>query len=165
VANFSQAAVPTGFRQLAYPIAGYQLKLKVPRNWYTTGAHSPVVVVTSSGHAVIALWDYTSSAPVPSTVAELSTKRATLLAGIRSRDPGFKLLAAVPTSLDDHPAIALAGIENLNGHAREVSSEHIYLTGGELVLDEYAPPSSFATVFEQAFDPVRASLTLVPDPS
>jgi len=160
--DFSQTAAPAGFRQLAYSFAGYQVKLKVPRNWYTTGASSPVVVVTSSGHAVIALWHYTSSTPVPSTQAELSTKRTALLAAIRRRDPGFKLLAAVPTTLDGNPAVALAGIETVNGAAREVSSEHVYLGGSELVLDEYAPPSTFTTTFQQAFDPVRASLTLIP---
>jgi hypothetical protein len=160
--NLSRAATSTGLRQLGYSLPGYQVKLKVPRNWYTTGGRGSLVAVTTSGHAVIALWHYASSAAPPSTQTQLSAERGTLLAAIRRSDPGFKLLAAVATALDSHPAIAIAGIETVNGYLREVSSEHIYLTGGELVLDEYAPPSSFATIFRQVFDPVRASLTLIP---
>lgn len=160
--NLSRAVAPAGLRQLGYSLPGYQVKLKVPSNWYTTGGRGSLVAVTSSGHAVIALWHYASSASPPSTQAQLNAERGTLLAAIRGSDPGFKLLAGLSTTVDAHPAIAIAGIETVNGYLREVSSEHIYLAGGELVLDEYAPPSSFATIFRLVFDPVRASLTLIP---
>jgi len=160
--NLSQASVPQGFRQFSYPLPGYQVKLKAPSNWYTTGGRNRLVAVSSSGHAVIALWHYTAAVPTVASQAELSAQRGALLAAIRREDPGFKLLAAVPTTVDGHPAIALAGIETVNGLMREVSSEHIYLAGSELVLDEYAPPRVFATVFSQTFDPVRESLTLIP---
>jgi hypothetical protein len=163
--ELSQAAAPTHFRQLGYPVAGYRIELTAPSNWYTTGAKAPLVAVISSGHAVIALWHYVSSAAPPTTTVALDGERGRLLAAIRRKDPGFKLLAAVVGTIDGHGAVVLGGLERVNGHAQEVGSEHLYLSGSEVVLDEYAPPAAFQTVNRLVFQPVRLSLKLAPSTS
>jgi hypothetical protein len=163
--NLSEAAVPTAFHHLSYPVPGYRIELAAPSNWYATGAKAPLVAVISSGHAVIAIWHYAGSAAAPTTTDSLDGARAALLAAIRQKDPGFKLLAAVVATIDGHGAIVVGGVERVNGHVQDVSSEHIYLSGSEVVLDEYAPPAVFQTVDRLVFQPVRLSLKFAPSSS
>jgi hypothetical protein len=136
-------------------------RLTVPRNWIVTGQRAPLVVTIQSGTAVMALWRFARSGPVPAGRQALAAARARLIARIRGRDRTLRLLAATFARIDGANAIELNAQERIGGLSRRVSSTHVYVQGAELVLDEYAPAAEFAAVDRSVFAPARRSLTLI----
>jgi hypothetical protein len=155
----TQPAVPDGFVTLTPADAG--VRLAVPRNWLITGQRPPLVVTIQSGTAVVALWRFARSGPVPAGRRALAKARAGLIARIRRRERSLRLLRASVTSIDGAAAIELQAQERIGGLPRRVSSTHVYVLGAELVLDEYAPPAQFDAVERSVFGAVRRSLTLI----
>jgi hypothetical protein len=153
---------PGGFRAVSYADAG--ASLRAPRHWAAAAARAPLIATLSSGRAVIALWRYPArpaGAP-PSGFAALTQAMRSLLGAARARDPGLRVLRSGLTSVDGAGAVELDVLERINGRLRRVRSEHIYLPGGEIVLEEYAPPALFPSVDHTVFSPVRRSLRLLP---
>lgn len=161
--NLSLTATPNGFRTVAYRAAG--VSLRVPRNWAILPDRGPLVVTVTSGQAVIALWRYPRPGTYPtSDPAALGHAQRVLLAAARQRDRSLRVIRAGNASLDGNGGIILSELERINGRQRRVRSEHIYLAGAEVVLEEYAPPSLFGTIDHLVFSPVRRSLHLLAGP-
>src|SRR5207248_10424687 len=79
-------ALPAGFRTLNVPAA--RATLSVPRNWALVGTHNrQLLVVDTSGGAVIALWRYPVHGPAPQSTQQLQFARRRLIATARTRDP------------------------------------------------------------------------------
>jgi hypothetical protein len=159
VPDLSAPARPIDFRTLDFRTAG--VALTVPMNWLAGGGKASLVSVISSGPAIIALWRYDRPGATIAPPSELASTRDSLLASIRNRDPSFKLIASAVTQVGSAGAVELDGLETIGGHRRRVRSEHIYLNGAELVLDEYAPVALFRLVDHEVFSPVRKSLRLL----
>jgi hypothetical protein len=118
-------------------------------------------MVASSGPATIALWRYRAATPEPVGSVGLGAARAALLGAARARQPKLQLIRSAIVEVDGHGAVELDTIQTLNGQLRRVRSMHVYLPGGELVLEEYAPPSLFHSVDHTVFSPVKRSLRLL----
>ncbi len=155
VANLSQPATPTSFRTLTFSGA----TLEAPTNWSVVGERPPLVTVVASGTAVVALWRFPRSAPVP-VGATMHQTASQLVSAVRARDPSVQVIRLGVLTLDRAPAIELDAFERINGQQRRVRSTHVFVPGAEIVLDEYAPPAIFHDVDHSVFSPVKRSLRL-----
>jgi hypothetical protein len=160
VPDASVPAAPAGFRTLRLTHAA--VSLVTPRNWTVTGQSAPLVLTLNSGPAVVALWRFARAAPPPASGADLASTRTALIKAVRTRDRTLTLLSSRLVRIDGARAVQLQARERIGGQLRRVSSTHVYVSGAELVLDEYAPPAQFATVERSVFAPIRRSLALLP---
>jgi hypothetical protein len=158
VPNLNQPAAPSSFRPLAFT----GVALEAPSNWSVVNERAPLVTVVASGTAVVALWRFPRSAPVPIGGAALSHATSQLISAARARDPSLQVIRASAVTVDRAPAIELDAFERINGQPRRVRSTHVFVPGAELVLDEYAPAAIFHMVDHAVFSPVKRSLRLVP---
>lgn len=149
---------PAGFDGESFPRVG--IDVFVARGWTESVSALPLAATISSGPAVIALWRYPRSAPPPSDPAALAATRHALVSTARARDPGLRLIRTKLTRIRGAPAVVLDAFEQINGHRRRVRSLHIYVQGGEIVIDEYAPPSQFHAVDHEVFSPVIHAIRL-----
>jgi hypothetical protein len=146
---------PGGFVTMSYP--GFSLQL--PRSWRTSAGTAPLVTTVASGEATIAIWRYPRTQQLPHTHAQLKTALKALVEAVRARDPGFKLMHARIAPLHtSHHALELVGVESVGGATREVRSTHFFVSGDEVVVDEYAPPNLFPGADHMTFLPVVYSL-------
>jgi hypothetical protein len=162
--DLTATSAPVGFRVLRYRADG--LSLRAPRNWAVVSQGAPLVATVSSGQAVIALWRY----PRPGTYATtdrtlLAHAEHALVAAATAREPSLRVVRSGVTTLDGRGAIVLSEMERINGRLRRVRSEHAYLDGAEVVLEEYAPPHLFPRIDHLVFSPVRRSLHLLAGPA
>ena len=152
-------ASPGGFNSLKLPEAG--ASLSVPRSWVLVKSHTPVLVLLdTSGGAVIALWRYPLNGPAPRGNQQLKQDLRGLIASARSRDPSLKVLSSSIVEASGRPALTLNTDEHIGHRERRVMSTHVFGPGEELVLEEYAPPQYFFAVDRTVFLPVLHSLTL-----
>jgi hypothetical protein len=164
VPGISQPVAPQSFHTVRYARSA-GVTVKVPDNWASTRSQAPLLGTVSSGSAVIALWRYPRTDPLPSDPATLAAARTALIGAARSHDPGLQLIRSAVTRAAGAPAIELDAVEQISGQIRRVRSLHVYEAGVELVLEEYAPPGIFHAVDHSVFSPVRRSLTLVRAPA
>jgi hypothetical protein len=160
VPNLAQPVAPHGIRTLTYTNAG--IALTAPANWAVAQQKPPEVATVNSGAAIVALWRYRRTAPVPATPAALAQTRAALISSARSSDPSLRVIGSQLGRLHGAPTIILDATERIAGHERRVRSIHMFGSGEEVVVDEYAPPDIFARVDPVVFSPLRRSLTLFP---
>jgi hypothetical protein len=154
-------AVPAGFRVVDVPTAG--ATLSVPQNWTLLGTHSSsLLVLDTSGNAVIALWRYPVRGSDPQDAPQLQLARQRLIASSRAHDRSLRVISSGVARVGGEPAITLEADEHIGTSERRVFSTHVFEGREELVLEEYAPAQSFATVDATVFSPVRSSLTLAP---
>jgi hypothetical protein len=158
VADLSAPALPHGTRVRAYASAG--LRLRTPSNWRAAPAPAPMVATLSSGEALVTIWRYPRTEPLPATAAALRAALAQLMAIVRSRDRHITFTSTRVARIAGAPALVLTGSETLSGVRRSVRSVHVYAHGAEVVFDAIAPPSSFPVVDRLVFRPVAASLRL-----
>jgi len=152
---------PTPRRLLNVPAA--RATLSVPRNWALVGTHNrQLLVVDTSGGAVIALWRYPVHGPAPQSTQQLQFARRRLIATARTRDASLRVISSNLMRVDGHPALALEADERIGAGQRHVISTHVWDGSEELVLEEYAPPEVFGTVNRAVFAPVLRSLKLTP---
>jgi hypothetical protein len=156
--NLSVPAKPDGFRALGFPHDG--VALIAPNDWPVLSERAPLVTLFSSGPAVVAVWRYARTAPPPTGTAALLQAQSALMGAARARDPGLRVIRSKAVTVDRASAIELDALEQVAGHARRVRSMHIYVSGAEIVLEEYAPVSLFHAVDHTVFSPVRRSLRL-----
>lgn len=150
-------ALPGGFRVVNLPSAG--ARLSVPRSWILLGTHSRLLLVLdTSGGAVIALWRYPVEGLTPQGVGQLARARQRLIASARSRDPFMHVLSSSLARISGRPAITLMADERIGTAERRVVSTHVFTRSEELVLEEYAPFQVFRRVDQTAFSPVLDSL-------
>jgi hypothetical protein len=160
VPSLTHAAAPDGFRTLRFPAAG--VSFRAPRSWPVISQQAPLVTVVASGNAAIALWRYPRSEPPPASGARLAAARGSLLAAIRARQGAIQVLGSRLVRVGGAPAIQVNAIERIDGRPRRVLSTHVFAGGGEIVLEEYAPPALFRRLRRPVFAPVRRSLAIIP---
>jgi hypothetical protein len=134
------------------------VRLRVPRNWTLVNGQSPLLASVSSGRAMVAIWRYPRTEPLPSSRAALNEARHRLVRAARARYGDLRVIRTKVLKVGRHAAIELSALERVAGQARRVRSVHVYAYGAELVLDEYAPESVFHAVDHSVFSPVKRSL-------
>jgi hypothetical protein len=124
---------------------------------------APLVVTLGSGPALIAIWHYPRSVTqvLPIDRAQLGQARTALIAAAGARDRTFRVISSAIIVLHGVPGVELDALETVRGHVRRVRSTHLYLGGGELVVDEFAPEDLFHTVDRGVFSPLLNSVRLV----
>jgi hypothetical protein len=125
-----------------------------------TAERRPLLSAITSGDAVIALWRYARAQPPPESSAELAEARTSLLHAIRARGRSVRVISSRAIRIDGRPAIELSALERIAGRPRRVLSTHLFTDGGEVVLEEYAPPAVFQTIRDPVFERVRSSLAI-----
>jgi len=159
VPSLTQPAAVHGFRTLRFPAAG--VSIGVPESWPVIAQRAPLLTVVASGNAVIALWRYPRRGPAPAPASALAAARGSLLRAIRARSGSVRVIGSRIARIGGVPAIELDALERVAGSPRHVLSTHLFRTGGEIVLEEYAPLSLFRSIRGPVFGPVRRSLTLI----
>lgn len=158
VPSGSTPATPYRFRTIRYLPSGVQFE--VPRDWSVAPSQPPLVVIVSSGPALVAVWRYPRSNPPPPPGAPLAGAKARLVRSVQARDPSFQLIRSKLVMVGTAPGVELDATEQFQGQLRRVRSTHVFVEGAEVVLDEYAPPSLFRTVDHSVFSPLKRSLQL-----
>jgi hypothetical protein len=154
----SQGVLPRGAEGAYFPESG--IRFRRPANWEMRSGHSPLVATVGSGPAVVAVWRYRRREPLPRGRAELAAARRGLVAAARARDRTLRLSSARTTRARGNHAIELLATERIAGHTRRVRSTHIFASGGEVVIDAYAPVAQFDRFDRTAFRSLLLSLRL-----
>jgi hypothetical protein len=89
-----QPAAAGGFRTLSFPPSG--VRLRVPQSWTVVAEQPPVVTVVTSGAAVVSVWRYPRTEPLPSVPRALARARAQLISAARARDASLQAGEPVP---------------------------------------------------------------------
>lgn len=158
-----QPAMPGAMRTLSYPHAG--LRFRAPKDWTVWPGHGRLVTTVSSGAAVVSVWRYPRSQPAPADRAGLQAAAQQLLGSLRGRDPSLQLIRAQVTVVSGVPVVQLSAFETIGNARRRVRSTHLFLSGTELVIEEYAPPSLFHSVDHAVFSPLLHSVSLSAKPA
>ena len=145
-------------RPVRAPEAG--VALRVPPNWRLERGRAPAVLTAYSGQAVVALWRYPRTEPLPSNGAALARARRALEREARRRDPSLRLVRGRVTRVDGKPAVEILADGRVGTRPRRLRSVHVYAAGGELVVDAYAPRRHFRRIDAAVFRPLLASLRL-----
>jgi hypothetical protein len=153
---------PHAFRTLRFP--GARVRLRAPTDWFVDRGRGSLIATVASGPAVVALWRFPRTSPLPADASALASARRSLLVQARRRDPRFALIRSSLASVDGVPAVELDAFEHLGGQLRRVRSTHLFDADAELVLDEYAPPGVFHAVDHAVFSPLKRSLRVLPAP-
>ena len=119
------------------------------------------MTVVTSGDAVIALWHFPRPQAPPASAAALSAARNSLFAAVRIRRGSVRVISSRITRVDGAPTIEFNALESIAGRRRQVLSTHVFTAGGEVVLEEYAPPRTFTSIHRQLFARVRSSLAVI----
>jgi hypothetical protein len=158
VPDMVRPAAPHGRQTASYPAAG--VRFRAPANWTITPGQAPLVATVASGHAVVALWRYPRTEPLPATAAALEQARGLLVGAARTRYARIHVIRSRVLTVAGAHAIELDATERVAGAPRRVRSIHVFAHGAEVVLDEYAPTGFFHTVDHQVFSPLKRSLRL-----
>ncbi len=159
--RLSRPATPHGFRTLSYPTSG--VSFRAPRDWTVSALpQPPLVTVLTSGTAVVAVSRFPLSEPVPGDPLAFARARRRVIRAARARDPTLRVIRSGVARIAGDRAIELDVIERIGGALRRVRSTHVFVSGAELVLEEYAPIADFHTVDHAVFSPLRRSLRLSP---
>jgi hypothetical protein len=137
------------------------VSVRAPSNWTRLLGPGPLFDQFVAGRANVSLWRYRRSAPPPTSLVAVARLRAALLGAVRARDPHFVLIRSKLARVFGAYAVVLDGIETIFHSRRRVRSFHVYVRGGEIVLDEYAPIASFHAIDRAVFSPLYHSLKLL----
>jgi hypothetical protein len=156
--DLTTPATPVGHSVARFASAG--VLLRAPANWRIQSGQAPLVATISSGDATLAIWRYQRTQPLPRTHAALRRALTALVAAVRARDPTFQAVRIKTTHVDHQPALVVVGLATIDRSGRETRSTHVFAYGAELVLDGYAPASTFARIDRFAFLPIVRSVRL-----
>jgi hypothetical protein len=137
------------------------VSISAPGGWPVIAQRAPLVTLVTSGDAVIALWRYPRPQAPPASAAALSAARDSLFAAVRARQGSVRVISSRLTRIDGAPAIEFNALESIAGRRRQVFSTHVFTAGGEVVLEEYAPPRTFLSLRRPLFARVRSSLAVI----
>jgi hypothetical protein len=141
---------------LSFP--GIGVTLDAPRSWMTVDERPPLVTVLTSGDAVVALWRFPRTGPLPAGRADLSAATQALIDAVRSHQPQIRVIRTAIVRLGGASGIELDAVTQIKGQLRRIRSTHLYTGHQEIVLEEYAPPAVFHAVDHAVFSPIRHSL-------
>ena len=149
---------PEGSRPVR--LAAGEIRFTAPVNWNDITPMGQRVGGIQSRRALVAVWRYERSEPLPETEDQLERVAGLLVDRVKQRDPTFTLSDRTVTRRGGARAIELRGRQTIAGQPREVRSAHVFHDGAEIVLDAYAPPEDFARVDASVFRPLLESLRL-----
>jgi hypothetical protein len=158
VTTLTAPAAADGVRTLAYQVAG--VSFEAPRSWEILSERPPLVTAVRSNSAVVAVWRYPHTRPLPASRRELARARGQLLGILRARRSTVKIIDATITTVAGHRAIAVESVQRIAGEVSRVRSTHVFAFAAEVVVDEYAPPDLFASVDQAVFSPLLRSLAI-----
>jgi hypothetical protein len=156
----AQLDTPLSFRRVRIRAAG--ISLRVPLTWGIASQRGPLVSTISFGTAVVAIWRYPRSGSTAVSGSALRQATCRLVKAARAHDPSFRVTATRLARVGGAPTIELDALEQIGTGRRQVRSLHVFIPRAELVFDEYAPPSSFASVNGSVFAPITQSVVLNP---
>ena len=145
------ASVPRDFPSLG-------LGFRSAGNWSYDPGQPPLVALMTSGQALLAIWRYPRTEPLPVGLAALRQARHALVAAAQARDATFVAEQNRIFRLDGQPAIELLGRETVAGQPRRLRSVHVYAHGAEFVIDALAPAGYFPGVDADEFVPFLDTL-------
>ena len=149
---------PLGANQAAYPQDG--LAFKVPGGWSKVDGSPPSVATIATGTAVVAVWRYPRTEPLPANDAQLQAAIGTLAQAAKTRDASFTLIKSSHLTIGGKPAVQLRGLETIDGQQRMVRSTHIYAEGAEIVVDSFCALKDFKRVDAQVFRPLLQTMVI-----
>ena len=151
--------LPVGSRKVI--LGAGEVRFRGPVNWTDVVPRPPRLGGIESRRAILAVWRYPRTEPLPQGRAQLARVGDLLLAEVRRRDPTFALEEGPRlTRRAGAPAIELAGSQTIAGVRVRVRSSHVFGHGAEVVLDAYAPPERFETLDRFVFEPALRTLEL-----
>jgi hypothetical protein len=150
---------PLGSDAVRYPAAG--VAFQAPAGWRRQDAPvAPLIVSVSTGSAVLSVFRYPRSEPLPTKGKALRAAVAALAGAAKQRDATVVAVKRSTLTVDGKPAVVLRATETVAGLPRTVRSTHVYADGGEVVIDAMAPAADFKRVDAEVFRPVVRSLKL-----
>lgn len=154
-------AAPSGTETVRSAPAG--VSFAAPRGWRRQRAPAaPLVASLRDGRAIVNVFRYPRTEPLPQTRAELRTAGEALVGAAKQRDATLTERSRSVTRVDGRPAVVLRATETIEGQPRTVRSTHVYADGAELVVDAIAPAVDFARVDAAVFRPFVRSLRFTP---
>jgi hypothetical protein len=147
---------PEGTRFVAYPAS--RLSLVIPANWRAEQGKQPLVVSVASGTALMAIWRYPRTEPLPRTPRALRAAKDALVEAAKKRDKTLKVRTAKVIRVHGRPALEIVGTETVGGELRMVRSTHLFRDRSEIVVEGLAPPQLFASLDPSVFAPALRSL-------
>src|SRR5437588_10896495 len=109
--DLNRPANPVSFTRAIFPSAG--VVFQGPTNWLLTHGYPPEVATLHDGQAIVAIWRYPRTQPLPASPTDVRADIPALLRVVRARDRTFALLSASATTLDRHAAIEVKGFETI----------------------------------------------------
>ena len=158
--DLDRPAEPGPVTRATFPKAG--LVFDRPSAWRFEPGADPLVVRGGSGTAVVAVWRYLRTEPLPREPPALEDAKAELEGALQARDPTFELTSSRITEADGAPAIEVSGLQTIAGQRRRVRSLHAYAKGAEVVVDAYAADQDFGAMDRAVFRPLMRSLKIDP---
>ena len=150
---------PIGSRKVI--LGAGEVRFRGPVNWTDVVPRPPKLGGIESRRAVLAVWRYPRTEPLPQGRAQLARVRDLLVAEVRRRDASFVLQGEPSlTRRAGAPAIELRGSQTIAGVPVRVRSSHVFRDGAEVVLDAYAPPERFDALDRTVFEPALRTLDL-----
>lgn len=135
-----------------------------PAGWTLQRGTPPLVATVATGRAVVSIFRYPRTEPLPRTRSELDDAAEALAGGAKQRDGTFAERARGRVRVDEQPGVVLRGTQTIAGQPRTVRSTHVYAFGGEVVVDAFAPAQDFKRVDAEAFRAIVRSLKLTQPP-
>lgn len=142
----------------SFPAAG--LRFASPAGWTVTPGKAPLVAAIRTGTAIVAVWRYPRTEPLPTSARDLKAARDALVAAAKARDPSFVAVRSGTVRIDGHRGVQVRGSESVLGQPRTVRSTHVFVDGAEIVVDAFARDEDFRRVDAQAFRPLLRSLRI-----
>jgi hypothetical protein len=158
--DLDRPAEPGPAARATFPKAG--LVFERPSAWTFEPGTDPLVARGSSGTAVVAVWRYPRTEPLPRERAALEDAQGTLEDALSTRDTTFALESSRITKVDGAPAIEILGTQTIAEQRRKVRSLHAYAKGAEVVVDTYAAEQDFGAMDRAVFRPLMRSLKIDP---
>lgn len=137
------------------------VRLQVPSAWKlepNTSGDGPLLATLTSGRATIAIWRYPRTEPLPRTTQDLEATKDSLIAAVKTRDPGYAVTSSRILRGQTRRGVELIGTGKNSGFERRGRSLHLFGGGAEVVLDQYATPEQFPAVDGDVFRAVAQSL-------
>jgi hypothetical protein len=152
--------VAVGAPHKQYRFASVGLTIELPQKAPPAKRKPPGVFRSSLGQSFIAGYAFPRREQLPRSTGELQGARRRLVAQIRKRDRGFRVLSSRATRAAGARAVEVLGEQRIAGGTFRTRSLHVFKGQGEYVLDMLAPTNDFAGMDRSFFSPAVRSLAV-----